>query len=113
MMRILSSLRRPWLVLLLGAQLSGVAAPLADARLEDETSGPVHIEARTDRSCDPVHLHDDCVLCQFLAHRDLLPTGDALAAVSPIPCDRTFVTATAPISARATILERGRAPPSV
>jgi len=112
-MRMRMALRRPWLALLLGAQLSGVAAPLADARLEADVSGPVHVEAPTDRSCDPVHLHDDCVLCQFLAHRDLLPTVDALAAVSPIPCDPTFVTATAPISARATILERGRAPPSV
>lgn len=113
MMRILSSLRRPWLALLLGAQLSGAAAPLADARLEAEVAGPVHIEAPTDRSCDPVHLHEDCVLCQFLAHRDLLPPPSTRLADRPAEVALPSGFTSRPAASAATLIERGRAPPTV
>lgn len=113
MMRMLKVLRRPWLTLLLGAQLAAVSAPLADARLDADPTGPVHVEAQTDRSCAPVHLHEDCVLCQFIAQRDVLPPAavrlaDVATTVDAAPLFSEHAPATP-----ATLLQRGRSPPAV
>ena len=63
---------RPGIAVLLGVQLLGVAlVPLADARLEASAAGAeVHIEDARDGACTPSHDHQDCVLCQHLAHHD-------------------------------------------
>ena len=104
--------RRSWLALLLGTQLIGAGVPLADARLDAAAETGLHVEARTERSCDPVHLHDDCVLCQHLSQRHLLSTphaprgtGIVREAAAPVPLGLCSIP-TAPI-------ERGRSPPTV
>ena len=103
--------RRPWLALLLAVQLFGVAVPLADARA-DAVGGPVHIEQRTDRSCDPVHLEGECVLCQHLAQRQDRAASPCVVAewivvtVDPAPTRRHS-------SSIPAFLERGRSPPTI
>lgn len=107
------SIRRRILGMLLGVQLLGGLVPLADARLEDASDFVVHVEATGGEPCDPVHVHEQCVLCQHLAQLQLLggaPAGveavlGAAAVLPPGADDRpAFATVT---------LERGRSPPLV
>jgi hypothetical protein len=105
--------KRAWLALLLGVQLLGISIPLADARLDATASGTVHIEERTDRSCDPIHLHDDCVLCQHLAaQRSPAGSGSCSFALPAAVAVGTVPPEIRPSSTPA-FLERGRSPPSV
>ena len=104
--------RRPWLALLLAVQLFGVAVPLADARA-DAVGGPVHIEERTDRSCAPVHLDGECVLCQHLAQRqDLAASAPCVIAETIVVTAASAPTLRHPSSIPA-FLERGRSPPTI
>lgn len=113
MMHVLAAAKRPWLALLLGAQLLGTAVPVADARLDAGARGPVHIEARTEQSCDPVHLHDDCVLCQHLSQRHVVAPATATSACAELVA---FARPAPPVRRSSTppaFLERGRSPPAV
>lgn len=106
-------LRRPWLTLLLAAQLVGVAVPLADAWLERVVTGPVQLAAPSDEPAQPVHVDGACVLCQ---HLDLQRSASLPTAVVAAPL---IVGAAihAPYARRpggvAPVLERGRSPPAI
>ena len=106
-------LRRPWLTLLLAAQLVGVAVPLADAWLERVGAAGLRIAAPSDEPAQPVHVDGACALCQHLdQHRSAsLPSADpaapliAGASIHAAPARRPFVVAL--------VLERGRSPPTI
>lgn len=105
--------RRVRAALLLVLQLTAATAPVADARLGDGAAPTVHIEARSERSCDVQHLHDDCALCRHLAHNPVTCPGANAQPVlawngSTVDPARTVRPATV-----STLLERGRSPPVV
>ena len=107
-----TTLRRLRAALLLGVQLAGVAVPLADARLDGGYSATVHVEERADRSCNAVHFHDDCALCQQLTQRQLAcPEGSVLPEPVWTRIVRADDAAVRPATARV-LLERGRSPPT-
>lgn len=68
---------------------SGVA-PLADARLQGAFEpGAVHIESPEDGPCSHAHDHQQCVLCQHLAHgAGQLVTGPAVRVRDEVAPER-------------------------
>ena len=105
-------LSRLGIAVLLGVQLFGAGlVPLADARLEASAAGAeVHIEDARDGACAPSHDHQDCVLCQHLAHHDgAAATASVLPAV--LPGVEASTTGDNPIPPQPYATPRSRAPP--
>jgi hypothetical protein len=110
--RAMPARKRVQVALLLAVQLLGTLVPLADAWAGDSDGGPVHIEARSDRSCDPIHLHDDCALCQHIGSCLAAWAGsdaEGPLAVSPLLAPTVASTVPALLSHP----PRGRSPPTV
>ena len=98
---------------LLGIQLLGAWAPLADAQLDAGNSAFVHIEERSERSCDPLHLHDDCALCQHITHADAVPAPVMALSLAPsLTNEAPSTNRLAPLH-RTPLHARGRSPPEV